>query len=873
MHLRTLLQIPSGLFGRPFANSRTPQHRRYQARLRPAEFAVPAEVLEDRRMLAGAVADDLTGLNDEFDDATTINNWQRLYQTEGWGADQLQAWDIDQTQAGRMTMQPHTVVWYQNWRGPIAYQEITGDFVVTSEIIVTDRDDVGGSDADDIPQEAQFSLAGVMIRTPRDITDPAVDWQPGTMLDDGTNIGENYVFLSIGHGTDGQLSLEAKTTRNSDSQLELTPINTNTITLQIARVGDSVFSLYQLPGQEWVVHRRYTRADMPETIQVGLVSYTDWTKANDFDPFFHNSNVLQPGVADPTPMEAFNPDINAGFEYARFARPVVPAELASVDLVNAASDLQLLSFLGDVGVPDPGFDLPTIGDQSMSYLQDTLVIELPTAQPDGTPLTYSAMLLEERAFELDQEFQLEFAGDYHTDWGGQQEKWLQGDGGWYYVLPGGQLWQWQGDFAGSTLRETLSPRYYETPALLHDAQLVATADVVDGLLTVDPMEGFVGELELRLTVSDGTTSAVEDAMISVVNQAPALEVIPDQSIGHGQGPILVPVNATDADGDSVALSASVVQPLVYTLDQQLGLTTDGDYHENWGGQQEKWIQSAGGDWYFLLPDGEFREWAGTFEDSSLIATLDASVYAAPALLTDAEPLPVAVSMMGDTVVIDPSATYVGTFNVQVTADDGQALAMREFQVEVTNLAPVLDPIADQVLVVGGNPLLVPLNAADGDGDTLTYEVEVLQSPAYDLDQEYGFWSAGDYFTDWNGQQEKWIRDQDDAWYYFLPDGDLFRWEGSFETSTLIASLGVDYYNDPSLLTDPTAVALTAQIVGNSVSIQSEGDFSGTVQVRVTVSDGASSTSRTFGVQVTGGLDALWAEGDVLAGLWNLGDDE
>jgi len=54
------------------------------------------ENLEDRQLLA---ADDLTDLSDDFENAATLANWQRIYQTEGWGADQLETWNIDDTQA------------------------------------------------------------------------------------------------------------------------------------------------------------------------------------------------------------------------------------------------------------------------------------------------------------------------------------------------------------------------------------------------------------------------------------------------------------------------------------------------------------------------------------------------------------------------------------------------------------------------------------------------------------------------------------------------------------------------------------------------------------------------------------------------------
>jgi hypothetical protein len=347
------------------------------------------ESLETRQLLA---ATPIAGLSDEFDDAATTDQWQRVNEVEGWNADQLNIYDIDATQPGRMVQQPNTVVWYQNYRGPMAFQTVTGDFSFTTQIHITDRDDIGGSDANDVPGDSLYSLAGAMLRTPRDITDALTEWTPGSMADDGTNNGENYIFLSAGYGTGNpdEFALEVKTTRNSDSQLELTPLgpDTNTVNVQLARIGNSVIALYQLPGEEWQVHRRYSRPDMPETMQVGLVTYTDWEKANDFDPFTQNSTVLVPGVAgDPTPGVIFNPDLTAGFEYARYATPDVPAALAGADLTdpNAVSDAELLSFLGDnTNIIDPGPPVTT-GSVTGTVFDDRDGNESQTSDEPGLP--------------------------------------------------------------------------------------------------------------------------------------------------------------------------------------------------------------------------------------------------------------------------------------------------------------------------------------------------------------------------------------------------------------------------------------------------------------------------------------------------------
>ena len=86
--------------------------KRPQARRRnmPSFQASAGEVLEARQMLSGNPVADISGLSDEFDDAASMADWQRVNETEGWNADQLQVWDVDQTQPGRMVMQPHTVV-------------------------------------------------------------------------------------------------------------------------------------------------------------------------------------------------------------------------------------------------------------------------------------------------------------------------------------------------------------------------------------------------------------------------------------------------------------------------------------------------------------------------------------------------------------------------------------------------------------------------------------------------------------------------------------------------------------------------------------------------------------------------------------------
>ena len=103
------------------------------------EFALPmliqSTVLILILLAAGPVhANPLAPLNDEFDNPVTLTEWSRLHQTEGWHADQLENWDIDTTQSGRMVLIPHTSTWYQDWKAALVYKNVTGDFVVTARI-------------------------------------------------------------------------------------------------------------------------------------------------------------------------------------------------------------------------------------------------------------------------------------------------------------------------------------------------------------------------------------------------------------------------------------------------------------------------------------------------------------------------------------------------------------------------------------------------------------------------------------------------------------------------------------------------------------------------------------------------------------------
>jgi hypothetical protein len=72
------------------------------------------------------------------------------------------------------------------------------------------------------------------------------------------------------------------------------------------------------------------------------------------------------------------------------------------------------------------------------------------------------------------------------------------------------------------------------------------------------------------------------------------------------------------------LHDAVNQSLPRLLDQALGLSFSGDYFQNFGGAGARWMQGAGGIWYFIRPGGELWRWDGTpnVAGGTFIALLD-----------------------------------------------------------------------------------------------------------------------------------------------------------------------------------------------------------------------------------------------------------
>jgi hypothetical protein len=216
-----------------------------------------------------------------------------------------------------------------------------------------------------------------------------------------------------------------------------------------------------------------------------------------------------------------------------------------------------------------------------------------------------------------------------------------------------------------------------------------TATVTGNQLSLSPAASFAGTYSVVVTVSDGVLSSSAKFMVTVTDTPPQLAAIAPQTMTTGQNSLTVPLSGSDADGDSLTYTATVLTPsaALYQLSQQLGglHPYNGSYYTNEWGLGEKWLVSSNGTWYGLFPNGNLYRWAGlittTMTSANLVATLDPSVYTYPPLLWNAQPAvapPLTLSVQGNQLVVQRPAGLTGVFQVQVAVSDGVSSATQTF---------------------------------------------------------------------------------------------------------------------------------------------------------------------------------------------------
>jgi hypothetical protein len=231
-------------------------------------------------------ADPFAGSSDEFDDAATLRaRWQIRHEVENTPP-QFTLFDIDQSNDGQLTIQPTVSGWYGTSTGPYLYQTVRGDILLETSLVA------GRVGLVDIPPTQPFNSGGIVLRDP--VHGPGAD---------------NWVMVNIGHQAQF-VGTETKTTTDSASVLLLDDAP-HRGRLRLCRVGTTyVMARFLSNDAGWREIRRYERPDLPDEVQLGLVT-NGWNSQGERP----NANVA--------------PDLYARFDYARFRRPVDLADCLS----------------------------------------------------------------------------------------------------------------------------------------------------------------------------------------------------------------------------------------------------------------------------------------------------------------------------------------------------------------------------------------------------------------------------------------------------------------------------------------------------------------------------------------------------------------
>jgi hypothetical protein len=338
--------------------------------------------------------------------------------------------------------------------------------------------------------------------------------------------------------------------------------------------------------------------------------------------------------------------------------------------------------------------------------------------------------------------------------------------------------------------------------------------------------------------------------------------------------------------------------LAEVLQAKYQLTFAGNVFTNGWKLNEKWFQAPSGAYFAILPTGELRQFnpakvvSGNLTASSTsVALLDPSYWRDPSKLVSAaqQPVPATYSYNAATgiLTLTPRAGFAGSFQVQVTADDGLGSSVSKtkttFKVTVDPNAPAITPVADQTTTTTAPPLHLKVVFSDADGDKVTPTFQALPAndPAYDLEVQYGLTYIGATRRDnFLGLAEKWFSDAQGNLYAILPTGEVYQYFGvttSLNASTQaianyfnqksypIALLDPKvYYNDPTKIEkavndapqvtfsyDSTTDLLTIPAPLNPTSSATPTQpFIGTFRVKIAATDGGLTTTETFNVTVS-----------------------
>ena len=291
------------------------------------------------------------------------------------------------------------------------------------------------------------------------------------------------------------------------------------------------------------------------------------------------------------------------------------------------------------------------------------------------------------------------------------------------------------------------------------------AQSANGGFSFTPTSGFSGDTSFGVVVSDGTATATSTVTIHVTNAVP---VAHDDHYSTHAGVALsiaapgVLGNDTDADGDALHVSSVDAAGLHGVLAQ----LADGSFHftptagfvgqtsfvvnltDGNGGNASSTVTIDVGNSAPVARADDYSVHAGSLLSIAASGVLgndiDTDGDTLTVLSVDASGLHGILSQFADgSFSFTASAGFIGDTGYSYVVTDGYSSSPTTVTIHVTDAAPVLDAIANQV-VNEGSTLTLDLHASDADDSSLSFSL--LDAPAgASLDAQTGRlnWTAGD----------------------------------------------------------------------------------------------------------------------------------
>lgn len=497
---------------------------------------------------------------------------------------------------------------------------------------------------------------------------------------------------------------------------------------------------------------------------------------------------------------------------------------------------------------------PNVQQLQMSYKQGQLSVVLPATS------SYTVTVAGNRAFYLHGDLNLNTNGNYFQNSLGQQEIWVQGSAHqfgnpWYFILPNGNVFAWNGsNAAAGVLVASLPPLFYYHPELLtSNPQQEHLAFLLKQTLNLsftdpdfDENYGGAGERWVRDAGStwyfilpngkfylwDGTLNQASGTFLAQLTPDYYTEVL-----ARLVNPQANQYSATIQGGNTLVINAvaNFIGEFFIKLSATQGQSsTPTIYHV-------QVTNSAP----VLTPVGDL---------SYPTAQITQRV---PLTATDADP--------GDTATFTATAGnagYVLGRRYGLNEDPGGFYYNANGQQEVwyrgynkawyfirpngqffqwdgrTNLATstYLTTVAP---IFWDQPLLL----SNGQPQDLAYTVK----------QTLGLSLQGSLYQNTGGQNEKWLYGAvDGGWYFIKPDGSFYRWDGQAGQATgfLLTTFSTSYWADPTRLYQAPANQIAVSVSGAELTVNTAVNFIGDFLVLVAASDSKRSSLDSFAVQVT-----------------------